>query len=524
MISRALSFQRIHWKGALAATLLVSLVFLLVPISTDAAGILGFAADKTGGWLADSLASLLNAINRLILYLLQALQGVLDGVLTQTLKHGLYRGTEERGSSAVRVGWEVVRDLMNMLFAIALLVIGFATILRISSYGMQQALPRFVAAALLVNFSLILPVVVIDASNVLLHFFGKFIVNRDVVLNLLDASRIFTAISTSNQAWVVDASAFQIGGVNFLKELILSLFLVFFMYAILAIVGVLIVRVIALWFLIIMAPFAFLSMVFNFSQGWFKQWLTQLFSWSFVAPAMAFFLYIAVFIAHGLRNNLFIQGLQGAEGAPFDFLKHPESLLSYFVIVVFLYASVYVARKSSAVGASFAVNAAIAGLGAGVLYGAYRKTAKRVDEGLGGVPYFGRRYKAWQDERKEESKLRFRLRRAGRQVSSERVVLPDGTVHETASISPSLTRQNRAVILSEANKMRDELSQREIEKLATTRAKNAQERARQAAAIAAWLKREKTQTVKFEEGLKEKGESEKPKIIIPEGGYAGPRP
>ncbi len=82
---------------------------------------------------------------------------------------GLIKGVMEFGNpqdaSVVRIGWTIVRDITNMFFILALLVIAFATILRRETYGMKALLPKLIGIALLINFSLALAGVVIGFAN-----------------------------------------------------------------------------------------------------------------------------------------------------------------------------------------------------------------------------------------------------------------------------------------------------------------------------------------------------------------------
>ena len=58
--------------------------------------------------------------------------------------------TEIKG---VQQGWTALRDLANMFFIIVLLIMSFATILKIEAYGYKQVLKKLIIMAILVNFS-----------------------------------------------------------------------------------------------------------------------------------------------------------------------------------------------------------------------------------------------------------------------------------------------------------------------------------------------------------------------------------
>src|SRR3989338_4111780 len=66
----------------------------------------------------------------------------------------------------VKLGWVMVRDLANMFFVVALLVIAFATILGRESYEWRKTMVKLVLVAIFINFSLLIGQVIIDAAHV----------------------------------------------------------------------------------------------------------------------------------------------------------------------------------------------------------------------------------------------------------------------------------------------------------------------------------------------------------------------
>ncbi|MGC9046608.1 MAG: hypothetical protein ACP5IC_00595, partial [Minisyncoccia bacterium] len=74
-------------------------------------------------------------------------------------------------SPVVNVGWPVVRDLTNLGFVLALILIAYSTMLRIENYTAQKLLVKLIAAAILVNFSFYIGAFIINFSNNLGMFF-----------------------------------------------------------------------------------------------------------------------------------------------------------------------------------------------------------------------------------------------------------------------------------------------------------------------------------------------------------------
>jgi len=62
-------------------------------------------------------------------------------------------------------GWEVVRNLCNILFIIAIVVIALATLFRIDSYQYKTLLVQLIIAVLLINFSLVIAQVILGLAD-----------------------------------------------------------------------------------------------------------------------------------------------------------------------------------------------------------------------------------------------------------------------------------------------------------------------------------------------------------------------
>ncbi len=63
--------------------------------------------------------------------------------------------------------WKLCRDIMNIIFALALIAVSFYTIITAKSDMIRDKMAQFVIAVILVNFSWFFPRVIIDVANVL---------------------------------------------------------------------------------------------------------------------------------------------------------------------------------------------------------------------------------------------------------------------------------------------------------------------------------------------------------------------
>src|SRR3989344_7471216 len=100
-------------------------------------------------------------------------------------------------TKAVGIGWVISRDIANLGFVLAIIIIAFTTILRWETYETKKLLTRLIIAALLVNFSLLIAGAFIDFSGILTNFFlkeaggGNTLNLRDNLANAFQINKVF---------------------------------------------------------------------------------------------------------------------------------------------------------------------------------------------------------------------------------------------------------------------------------------------------------------------------------------------
>lgn len=161
----------------------------------------------------------------------------------------------------VRIGWPVLRDLVNLFFVIALLVISFATVLRIESYSYQKLLPRLVIVALLVNFSKLITGLVIDFSQVIMiTFVNSF---KEIAgAAFYDAFRLEKVVQ-SNALLLKEDPTYGEVTQNLVGKLFGFIFTLILLPVLLLFTVTLAYRIVALWMLVILSPLAFFSAIFS---------------------------------------------------------------------------------------------------------------------------------------------------------------------------------------------------------------------------------------------------------------------
>lgn len=282
---------------------------------------------------------------------------------------------------AVETGWGVSLGLVNLFFVLVLLVIAFATILKIESYGIKALLPKLIIIALLINFSFVICGVIIDFTQILTDFFvqasGQ---GKGIAVDLMDGLKITNLMELEN---LDNPAALKPSPSITDNLLVISLGLIMGIvvetiaaFIFLAGAILMVVRIVALWFLIIIAPLAWFFFILPATRSMWVSWWKQFFKWAFFAPAYAFFIYITLLIVTGGQDasstsrTTFIERIMGPggkttmpmtdQGAQFynAWMKTPELILQYVLVCGLLIASLITAQKMGIHGSNYAIRAA----------------------------------------------------------------------------------------------------------------------------------------------------------------------
>jgi hypothetical protein len=192
------------------------------------------------------------------------------------------------GSTAVSYGWVVVRDLCNMFFVLILLIIAFASILRIDSYNLKTWLPKLIIMAVLINFSKMICGVLIDFTQIVMLTFINAV--KDIaggnLTEMLGINKILTASP--------DGEGGEITKSSIVGSLILALIMVIIAtVVILSMLVMLAMRIIMIWIYVVLSPLAYLLASFpqgtQYSQRWWSDFSKNL----IIGPVVAFFLWLS---------------------------------------------------------------------------------------------------------------------------------------------------------------------------------------------------------------------------------------
>ncbi len=198
-------------------------------------------------------------------------------------------------STAVTIGWILLRDMTNMLLVILMLMMAFGTLLnRGDLLGDYKSLPKFVIIAVVINFSKMITLMVIDVGQVvMLSFVSAF--RNTAGGNFLQAFGI--------KDWFTIGDFGDAGNDKILMGVLISYIFAAILVTVVVVVmmvflSYLVIRIAMLWILIIFSPLAFaLNLMPTRGKKQYGQWWEYLISTIVTGPLLAFFLWLTLIVA-----------------------------------------------------------------------------------------------------------------------------------------------------------------------------------------------------------------------------------
>ena len=301
----------------------------------------------------------------------------------------------------VEIGWKIVRDFSNMFFILFMVIIAFATILRIERYGIKELLPKVIIIALLINFSLVICYLIIDFSDIAAHYFinsakqglsgqqsiatvlrdglnlTKVIIPADcdnqyqeslktcaLFPNPIDIAACAAAASTALNTCKTEqdnlAKTTNQEG-NFINMVISTIFgsIILMIAAFILFVGgiLIVVRLFFLWFLVMLVPFVFLCYLMPALRGNWQKWWRSFLSWCFFAPIYCFFIWLAIklILEKRINQTIGVTGDAGNQTLGTAFFGTTDNLIAYLFTAALLIGGLIAAKQMGIYGANTAM-------------------------------------------------------------------------------------------------------------------------------------------------------------------------
>jgi hypothetical protein len=198
-------------------------------------------------------------------------------------------------AQVIYAAWEVLRNIGNIFFILAIVAIGIATVFRISGWAVKDLLVKLIIGALLINFSLTICQAVLGVADTVQ---AQFLSSNTGAIKAI-ANPLFTADPFR------DAPGANLGEFSNTVRIVINFCIVF--GAFIAFVGVLfllLVRLVMLWILLLLSPLPYMAMVLPATKSMSSKWWSQFFKWAFITPVVAFMLNLTALITEQNKDAI----------------------------------------------------------------------------------------------------------------------------------------------------------------------------------------------------------------------------
>ncbi|MES2966378.1 MAG: hypothetical protein V4668_01165 [Patescibacteria group bacterium] len=256
--------------------------------------------------------------------------------------------------STIESLWSTVRDIFNLTFIFGLVYIGFKMILDSSDSSARRMLVYLIGAALLVNFSLFVTKFIIDLSNITAFQIYRAFAS-DSAVGGFSLTTAFKDMMGVNDILAVQYDSVEYVGFRYIFGIAI-VFLVM-SYVFLAGAIMITIRFVVLCIYMVFSPFMFLGWVFPSMQGQSARYWKGFLNQAFFAPAFLFMIYLSYRVAfsYGETRRSWQHVFNNGTGASAS--STPDTIAYFALVMVFLVASLMVARHMGAYGATVAISA-----------------------------------------------------------------------------------------------------------------------------------------------------------------------
>lgn len=196
------------------------------------------------------------------------------------------------GKSGTYVAWELARNIANILFIIAFLIIILSQVTGrgIDNYGIKKTLPRLVIAAIAVNVSYYICQAMVDLSNILGYEIQNFLVEvsrevSDQTAMPPNTGGTVNSVSGGTLAVIVAAGLSSIALVWILLP-IMMLGIGTVVITCIVIIIILLLRKAFIVLLVVASPIAFVAYLLPNTESYFRKWLSMFWKLLMVFPVV----------------------------------------------------------------------------------------------------------------------------------------------------------------------------------------------------------------------------------------------
>lgn len=211
-----------------------------------------------------------------------------------------------------RMAWEMARNLANIMFIIAFLIIIYSQVTGagISNYGIKRMLPRLIFAALAVNVSYFICQAMVDITNILGYELQRFLVDaaKSITQNTAMPMSSGQSFQSGGTLTNIALGVLAFGAVVYFLLPVLGAVIGLVLITCLSIVVILLLRKAFIVLLIVVSPIAFVLYLLPNTEKYFQKWLTMFWKLLLVFPVVGLLmgagqLASSVVLAAGVSSN-----------------------------------------------------------------------------------------------------------------------------------------------------------------------------------------------------------------------------
>jgi hypothetical protein len=289
-----------------------------------------------------------------IIPLLGVLVRIAAGCLDLALRFTLDSKNITNIDGAIQQTWMIIRNIFNITFIFILLYTAIRTILGTAGTDTKKMIANVVIAALLINFSLFITRILIDAGNVLAAALYNAATSNgasftESLVTALGISALWGKTGVTCLVCVPFFVATAIQTIVLLSSFIILIYVTLLMVA----------RTVVLIFLMAISPVGFMGDILPQVKEYSKKWRENLFGQIFIAPVFLLFYYLIVNIS----------GTFTATGVSLtDDTKNYAGIFKFIIILVLLFAAVKITKKMAGEVGGFVEKAGMLAAGAAIGY------------------------------------------------------------------------------------------------------------------------------------------------------------
>ncbi len=304
--------------------------------------------DSNFSALGTFLSDVFDFIFGILINILVKVFGVLANIIAAVL--AIYPHQADF-AGVIFASWVAVRNISNIFFMLALLMLGLGTMFRSDKFGSKGLLGTIIVMALLTNFSLVIGRAILGVADTLQ---AQFLPANSHVIERLGAALMQGGYLNATYNYTVSSIAGSMASVinNFLY-----LFMALFSFmAFVAIAVLLVVRLVALWLLLLTSPIAYAGRVLTYTKNYASMWWKKFLQYAFFTPILGFGLHLCALFADNqgtyLNNSLTNQLAQNQVVKIGDFGQFLFNILSGVTILACLFMVMKVANTFGIAGAN----------------------------------------------------------------------------------------------------------------------------------------------------------------------------